>query len=322
MVEGSNGREKASGMSLTAVLRDLNKLNTFVRVAERRSFTRAAADLRTTPSVVSKRMRELEEALGISLLSRSTHGIVLTDAGEGLFRTFVQMLATLDDYVVDARNSRAEPVGTLRVQAQGEFARCVLTPLIADFSRAHPGLRVHLSVMSDYDVASDDVFDVIIASEKPSIPGLAEIDLGAVPFVVCASPDYFRRHGRPGDPRELRDHNCLANQYFGLRNWEFRQGSRSIHVEVKGSLSSDNYAVLVQLALRGCGIIRVPGFAVAEELKRNSLESLFAESVISSEKNCIYFSKTKFVPSKIANFVDFIRAELLPAAALVESAGS
>ena len=67
-------------MSLTAALRDLNKLNTFVRVAERRSFTRAAADLRTTPSVVSKHMKELEDALGFSLLTRSTHGIVLTDA--------------------------------------------------------------------------------------------------------------------------------------------------------------------------------------------------------------------------------------------------
>ena len=71
-------------MSLTAALRDLNKLNAFVRVAERRSFTKAAADLRTTPSVVSKHMKELEDALGFSLLNRSTHGIVLTDAGEGL----------------------------------------------------------------------------------------------------------------------------------------------------------------------------------------------------------------------------------------------
>src|SRR5215470_13237394 len=69
-------------MSLTAALRDLNKLNTFVRVAERRSFTRAAADLRTTPSVVSKHMKELEDALGFSLLTRSTHGIALTDAGD------------------------------------------------------------------------------------------------------------------------------------------------------------------------------------------------------------------------------------------------
>src|ERR1700716_1509382 len=79
-------------MSFTAALRDLNKLNTFVRVAQRRSFTHAAADLRTRPSVVSKRMKELEQTLGFRLINRSTHGLVLTDAGEGLFQHCLQML--------------------------------------------------------------------------------------------------------------------------------------------------------------------------------------------------------------------------------------
>ena len=97
-------------MSLTAALRDLNKLNTFVRVAERRSFTKAAADLRTTPSVVSKHMKELEAALGFSLFNRSTHGIVLTDAGEGLFQNCLQMLSKLDGYVVETRNLQKGPV--------------------------------------------------------------------------------------------------------------------------------------------------------------------------------------------------------------------
>ena len=82
-------------MSLTAALRDLNKLNTFVRVGERLSFTKAAADLRTTPSVVSKHMKELEAALGFTLLNRSTHGIALTDAGEGLFQSCLQIICYL-----------------------------------------------------------------------------------------------------------------------------------------------------------------------------------------------------------------------------------
>src|SRR3981081_3997493 len=81
-------------MSFTAALRDLNKLNTFVRAAQRRSFTHAAADLRTRPSVVSKRMKELEQTLGFRLINRSTHGLVLTDAGEGLFQHCLQMLAS------------------------------------------------------------------------------------------------------------------------------------------------------------------------------------------------------------------------------------
>src|SRR4030088_387712 len=107
-------------MAVTAVLRDLNKLNTFVRVAQRRSFTKAAAELRTRPSVISKRMKELEESLGFSLINRSTHGLVLTDAGEGLFQNCLQMLAKLDDYVIERRNLDTGPFGTLRVPATSD----------------------------------------------------------------------------------------------------------------------------------------------------------------------------------------------------------
>src|SRR4249920_2952182 len=104
-------------MPVTAVLRDLNKLNTFVRVAQRRSFTGAAAELRTRPSVISKRMKELEESLGFSLLNRSTHGLVLTDAGEGLFQQCLEMLVRIDEYATERRNIETGPFGTLRIQA-------------------------------------------------------------------------------------------------------------------------------------------------------------------------------------------------------------
>ena len=178
----SQQREARKGtktMSLTAALRDLNKLNAFVRVAERRSFTKAAADLRTTPSVVSKHMKELEDALGFSLLNRSTHGIVLTDAGEGLFQNCLQMLATLDDYVVEdpqsADRARMERSASRR---PSDYARCVLAPLILEFARRHPGLRIHLFAATDNSNSVDDGFDVIVASTKPSLPGLVDRDLG------------------------------------------------------------------------------------------------------------------------------------------------
>ncbi len=204
-------------MSLTAALRDLNKLNTFVRVAERRSFTKAAADLRTTPSVVSKHMKELEDALGFSLLNRSTHGIVLTDAGEGLFQNCLQMLATLDDYVVEARNLQKGPYGTLRIQAASDYARCVLAPVMAKFAAAHPGLRVHLFVATDDSTSAEDGFDVIVASTKPALPGLIDRDLGGIKHVVCASPKYFQRFGRPKKPQDLREHSCLVNVFRAER---------------------------------------------------------------------------------------------------------
>src|SRR5215475_4166835 len=170
-------------MSFTAVLRDLNKLNTFVRVAQRRSFTKAAAELRTRPSVISKRMKELEEALGFTLLNRSTHGLVLTDAGEGLFQHCLEMLARVDDYVTERRNIETGPFGTLRIQATSDYARFILAPLVVKFGRKRPGVRVHLSVVPDHVASTEDGFDIIVSGHKPSLPGVVGRDLGAIRHV-------------------------------------------------------------------------------------------------------------------------------------------
>ena len=297
-------------MSLTAALRDLNKLNAFVRVAERRSFTKAAADLRTTPSVVSKHMKELEDALGFSLLNRSTHGIVLTDAGEGLLQNCLQMLASLDDYVVETRNLQKGPYGTLRVQAASDYAQWVLAPVVAKFLRRSPGLRVHLSAATDDCNFSEEGFDIIVAGKKPALPGLIDRDLGSIKHVICASPKYFQQFGRPREPQELRDHNCLVNAYAATKGWPFQVGSRQAVVEVKGALSSNSAAVLIQMAEQGHGIVRVPHYAVKARLADKTLQAIFESATSSPERVRAYFSKAKHLPAKTTDFIDFLQASI------------
>jgi DNA-binding transcriptional LysR family regulator len=295
-------------MSLTAALRDLNKLNAFVRVAERRSFTKAAADLRTTPSVVSKHMKELEDALGFSLLNRSTHGIVLTDAGEGLLQNCLQMLASLDDYVVETRNLQKGPYGTLRIQAASDYAQCVLAPVVAKFLRRSPGLRVHLSVATDDCNFSEEGFDIVVASKKPALPGLIDRDLGSIKHVICASPKYFQRFGRPKEPQDLRDHSCLVNAYSAAKGWPFQIAARQVLIEVKGALSSNSSAVLIEMAEQGHGIIRVPHYAVKARLADKTLQAIFEGMTSSPERVRAYFSKAKHLPAKTTDFIDFLQA--------------
>jgi DNA-binding transcriptional LysR family regulator len=297
-------------MPFTAVLRDLNKLNTFVRVAQCRSFTKAAAELRTRPSVVSKRMKELEEALGFSVLNRSTHGLALTEAGQGLFQQCLEMLANLDNYVTATRNTEAGPFGTLRVQATSEISSLVLAPLSTKFVELHPGVRVHLSVIPKNFIAADDGFDIIISSQKPSLPGLVAHDLGAIRHAICASPDYFRKFGRPKTPQALRDHNCLADQYSGPKSWPFRNSPRPLLVEVKGSLSSNSNAVLIRMALDGCGIIRVPVHAITKEIADKTLDVIFKTVSLSPERLAAYCAKVKRLPAKTIDFINFLKTSL------------
>src|SRR5262249_49272541 len=284
-------------MPLDAVLRDLNKLNTFVRVAQRKSFTRAAAELRTRPSVISKRMKELEESLGFSLLNRSTHGLVLTEAGEGLFQQCLEMLGRLDEDVTERRNLEAGPFGTLLIRAPTGYARFLLAPLVTKFVEQRPGGRVHLSAVPEAFVAAEDGFDIILSSQKPSLPGVVAHDLGAVRHVICGSPVYFRKFGRPDTPQDLRTHNCLADLYAGPKSWPFRSASRPLLVDVKGSLSSNANDVLIQMALNGCGIIRVPLHAVKAEIADKRLDVIFKNVSLSPERICAYYAKVKPLPA-------------------------
>ena len=137
---------------------------------------------------------------------------MLTDAGEGLFQNCLQMLAKLDDYVVEARNLQKGPYGTLRVQTTSDYAaararrRCS-----SKFARRIPACASISS--SRRTAATSPTTDLTSSSAaaKPSLPGLIDRDLGAVGHVVCASPEYFQRAGRPKKPEELREHNCLVN---------------------------------------------------------------------------------------------------------------
>ncbi len=300
----------AREMPVTAVLRDLNKLNTFVRVAQCQSFTKAAAELRTRPSVVSKRMKELEASLGFSVLNRSTHGLMLTEAGRGLFQQCLEILAKLDNYVTERRNIETGPFGTLRVQATSDYSRFILAPLTTKFVEQHPGVRVHLSVVPENLIAAEDGFDIIVSSHKPSLPGVVAHDLGAIRHVICGSPQYFRKFGRPKTPQDLREHNCLADLYSGPKNWPFRNSPRPLLVEVKGSLSSNSSAVLIRMALNGSGIIRVPLHAVQKEIADKKLDVIFKNVSLSPERMAAYCARVKRLPAKTADFISFLKTSL------------
>lgn len=293
-------------------VRDLNKLSTFVRVAERLSFTKAARDLRTTPSVVSKHITELEDMLGFSLLSRSTHGVALTEVGERFFKSCLHTLEGLEQFVVAARNVETGPYGILRIQAAANYARAFIVPLLGQFIERYPDLRIELITESGAHNPVDYGCDVIVASHKPNGPGLIGKDIGTIAHVICASPDYLRRCGKPEIPQDLRDHNCLVVSPFSSKEWCFKDGARERIIEVSGTLCSNSPGLLAEFALQGIGIVRIPAHAVRNECASGLLIPLFADCAVSKERMGIYYSKTKYLPAKTTAFIDFLQNAMLP----------
>jgi DNA-binding transcriptional LysR family regulator len=294
-------------MAAGPALRDLNKLNAFVRVAERRSFTKAAQDLHTSPSVVSRHIAELESSFGFSLMTRSTRGVSLTEAGEGLFRTCLQMLSGVDDYLVETRNAATGPYGSLRVLAPAGFASQVVARLASEFTRSNPKVRVEIGVGYDGSGIAGDGYDIIIANRRPNDPGLKNIEIGRIHHVVCAAPSYLRERGEPTRPAHLKEHNCLLHTSYASKGWLFREGEKEISIPVKGSLTSNNSVVLLRLALKGVGIVRLPSYNVQRELDRGTLLPILERYSRSRDILRAYFSKTKHLPQKVSAFLGLLQ---------------
>lgn len=293
-------------------MEDLNKIQTFVCVAEERSFTVAARKLHMTPSAVSKQIADLEAKLGLTLLNRSTRGVALTDAGAKLFDQSAQALADLTAAVTAARELQGAPQGMLRLHVVTGYAQWVLAPLLPRFMARFPTLQLEVTASTPADSLVKARADLVISGKTLPDPGVAYRDLGPVPYVVCAAPAYFRRHGKPARPQDLASHNCLIHTVFAPKSWPFTVDARKCSVRVHGSLSSSSSEVLLQVALQGVGIARLADYTVSADLAAGRLEPIFAGMTRTIHHMRAYFPAGRDLPAKTTAFLDFIEAELAP----------
>ncbi len=293
-------------------MQDLNKLQTFVQVAARGSFTLAARELRVSPSAVSKQVQQLEKALSVSLLNRSTRGVALTEAGLAFYQRCQDALAALDDAVNQAQTLHAGSSGTLRVHVVSGFAQRELSPLMVKFMKEHPQIGLEMSTSTPAQSLVEAGADVVVSGKTMPDPGAVWRELGVIDYVACASPDYLARHGAPAKPEDLCDHNCLLHTFFAPREWPFRSGAREKLVRVTGSFKSNNSEVLAQLALGGVGIARLPLYVVREEIRSGRLVSLFDGMVPSRQIMRVYYPSHDNLPEKTKIFLRFLEAHFKP----------
>ncbi|MGF6855662.1 DNA-binding transcriptional LysR family regulator [Paraburkholderia sp. CI3] len=187
----------------------LPDMATFARVVDAGNFSIAARQLGSTPSTVSRQIKRLEDSLGTRLLERSTRSIRLTDSGAQIYRYCRDMVGAASGAVDVAGQVTGDPRGKVSISAPISFARSVIHPLVPEFLRMWPDVDVHL-VFADHEVdpLRDDV-DMVIRLTRSPPPGLAARRLGAVKWVLCASPAYLAERGTPAEPHDLARHACM-----------------------------------------------------------------------------------------------------------------
>ena len=234
----------------------LADLRLFHAAARRSSFVATAAELGASPTFVSKRIAILEKTLGVTLFTRTTRRVAITEQGEAVDQWAIKIIAAADGLSESLRGARAEPRGLLRIAADPAFGRARLAPLLAEFSRAHPALEISLQLGErPVDRLADEIdIDIRVGEVDDSQPNAQR--LVECRRVVCAAPAYLEHHGYPLSPADLAQHDCLAlragGQRFGV--WRLHGPSGVEAVKVSGPLATNSADVARDWAFAGLGV--------------------------------------------------------------------
>jgi DNA-binding transcriptional LysR family regulator len=236
---------------------DLSSLSTFLVIAEERSFTRAAKRQCVSPSAVSHAMRALEEEVGVRLLARTTRSVALTEAGERLRACLKPALTEVEETLDQISGQAHRAAGRVRLLLPRLAVSSVLAPKLGRLHKEYPAIVL--------DVTTDDSRRDIVADGFDAgihFGEYIEKDMIAVRVspdhrpAIVGSPNYFKSHPKPKEPRDLLQHSCMNFRHgsAGLYRWEFEKGKKTLSVAVNGPLIVDDLQLVIQGALEGLGL--------------------------------------------------------------------
>jgi DNA-binding transcriptional LysR family regulator len=295
----------------------IENMRVFVRVVELGSLSAAGRHLRLSPAVVSHRLQQLENHLGVRLLNRTTRQLQTTEQGAAFYEAAQKALAAVqhaEDVVADAGGA---PRGELRVTVPFGLGRRVLAPLVPAFQARHPGLGVRLR-LSDHllDLVREAV-DVAIRLAVLADSSLIARKVADCPRLLCAAPGYLAAHGIPERPEDLLDHRCLLLRFPGSQQyrWSLRTADGYEPFAVRGPFDADDGDVLTEWALLGQGIVLKPVFEVAEHLRAGRLARVLPDHPPEPVTLAVVYPHRRFLPAKVKAFADFMVQELAAAVA-------
>jgi DNA-binding transcriptional LysR family regulator len=291
----------------------LNEISVFAKVVASGSLSAAARELGLSPAMVSRRLAGLEARLGVRLLNRTTRSLHLTDEGASYYESCSRVLAEIENANASVSAGRQEPQGVLRVALPAAFGNQYVAPLVPQFAALHPAVHLSLS-LSDRSVnVVEDGFDLAIRIAALADSSLAARKLAPNRRVVCASPEYLRRHGPPRTPEDLAEHNCLIASDFSA-TWDYKDPRGvSGSVRVNGRYVCDNWEVLREWALAGMGIALKSTWDVRRHLESGALVSLLPGYSFDSDV-AIYavYPHRRHLPAKTRAFIDFLASSFGP----------
>ncbi|NDF13444.1 MAG: LysR family transcriptional regulator, partial [Proteobacteria bacterium] len=286
------------------------RIQIFVSVVKHQSFAEAARSLGITTSAVSKQVQTLEDSLGVKLLHRTTRRLNLTEEGALYFERVSRIVEDLEEAERLVQNTKAHPTGVLKVNAPITFATYHLAKPLADFAKACPDIEMQIDLSDRYVDLIEEGYDVAIRIGILQDSSLIARKLAPCHIPLYASPEYLKKHGTPKTPADLKDHTFIGYTMQQKKDdeWQYKAPDGKIgKVPITTRINSNNGEMMLAAACAGLGIIKLPSFMIANEVKSGRLKPVLPGYEIHPERN-IYavFPENRYLSNKVRTFVNFL----------------
>ncbi len=290
----------------------LKAIETFVRIAQTGSLSKAAQELGMSRALASAHLKQLEDHLGVRLMNRTTRQLSLTEAGQEYLAFSQTTLAAFEDAEQAVSRARDEPRGTLKILASMAFANIHLAPVAADFSLTYPEIKISLiltdTTFSPFDLI-DQGYDLAVWMHAIEDMSIISTKLGDVRWPALASPQYLRENKRPEHPSDLVSHSCLLHRSIAPdATWRFDGPDGQVAVKVAGPLLTNSVFALRAGALAGLGVTLLPTYFIEDDIRSGQLVEVFKDYDPPRRPIYVLYPHARYLPLKTRLFIDFLRA--------------
>ena len=290
----------------------LREMSLFVEVAKAMSFKRAAEATGVPNSSLSRRIADLERAVGVRLFNRTTRSMELTEAGALYYarcRDIVEAARIAHEQLGDLVET---PRGRLRVSTTAEFARLFLGPLLAEYTTLYPEVVVEMDLgPNKVDLIAQN-FDLALRIGPQPDSGLISRQLGIMRTTLFAAPSHLARFGTPVEPIDLSSHPTIRNLNAPRPDtWVLCKGEQTVEVPVAGTLVVNNFGLMRQLAVLGLGVAMLHEPMVGPDVRAGRLKRILPDWIL-REAPVYALMPSRLVPAKTRLFLDLLAARVGP----------
>jgi DNA-binding transcriptional LysR family regulator len=286
-------------------------MRAFIAVAREGSFTKAGRRLGISTKLVSKYVQQLENQLQTQLFNRTTRSVSLTDVGAAYLERCRPIVEQVDELDALVRERQGALAGPIRITAPTGFGSTRLTQALIPFLRQNREVELDMKLTDNRVAIVEEGFDLAIRIGALRDSTLIARKLTDMPLILCASPKYLDRHGRPQDPRALSTHACLVdNNQREINVWRFKSGAHEHVVRLNGAIQTNSPGALAQMAIGGLGITRSPFYAVEEALNSNLLEHVLPNYKTDVFGLYALYPPNRHLTRRVRALIDFLASEM------------